>query len=164
VRGRAHSAGGVKFMHKGNLVEVEGGEWLATDEYGKRVVINKQNTSNFRDVLRSMRGQSFSGKRAILSNINSWGGNGVRFAFGGVLPSSQPLAAPRLQTQQSGSISDLANSFLAFAQLSEARMNELANFTDAVRQQQLNLRVINDPAQTVQRGNSLIAQVENQGL
>ena len=59
VYGKPHSQGGERFNAGGRVVELEGGE----------AVINKKNTAKF---------------RPILSAINSYGGNGVKFAEGGM--------------------------------------------------------------------------------
>lgn len=57
--GNSHANGGVKFAVGGRVMEAEGGE----------AIINKKNTALF---------------RPVLSAINSYGGNGKKFANGGI--------------------------------------------------------------------------------
>tara|TARA_R100000030_G_scaffold99664_1_gene91030 strand:- start:680 stop:4177 length:3498 start_codon:yes stop_codon:yes gene_type:complete len=66
-RGRSHANGGVKFAVGGRIHEAEGGE----------AIINKKSTARF---------------RPILSAINSYNGNGVKFADGGVISSGEKFA------------------------------------------------------------------------
>ena len=65
--GNSHANGGVKFAVGGRVMEAEGGE----------AIINKRSTSAF---------------RPILSAINSYNGNGVRFADGGLINSGEKFA------------------------------------------------------------------------
>lgn len=60
VHGKRHSQGGEKFAVGGRVVELEGGE----------AVINRKSTARF---------------RSVLSSINSYRGNGRKFAMGGML-------------------------------------------------------------------------------
>ena len=62
--GNSHANGGVKFRVGGRIHEAEGGE----------AIINKKSTSMF---------------RPVLSAINSYNGNGVKFADGGLLNSGE---------------------------------------------------------------------------
>ena len=65
--GNSHANGGVKFRVGGRIHEAEGGE----------AIINKKSTSMF---------------RPVLSAINSYNGNGVKFADGGLLNSGEKFA------------------------------------------------------------------------
>ena len=65
--GNSHANGGVKFRVGGRIHEAEGGE----------AIINKRSTSMF---------------RPVLSAINSYNGNGVKFADGGLLNSGEKFA------------------------------------------------------------------------
>ena len=66
-QGASHANGGVKFAVGGRVMEAEGGE----------AIINKRSTSAF---------------RPILSAINSFNGNGVKFADGGLISSGERFA------------------------------------------------------------------------
>ena len=66
-QGNSHANGGVKFRVGGRIHEAEGGE----------AIINKRSTSMF---------------RPMLSAINSYNGNGVKFADGGLLNSGEKFA------------------------------------------------------------------------
>ena len=66
-RGASHANGGVKFAVGGRIHEAEGGE----------AIINKKSTARF---------------RPILSAINSYNGNGVKFADGGLISSGEKFA------------------------------------------------------------------------
>ena len=66
-QGASHANGGVKFRVGGRIHEAEGGE----------AIINKKSTSMF---------------RPMLSAINSYNGNGVKFADGGLLNSGEKFA------------------------------------------------------------------------
>lgn len=66
-QGASHANGGVKFRVGGKIHEAEGGE----------AIINKKSTSMF---------------RPVLSAINSYNGNGVKFADGGLLNSGEKFA------------------------------------------------------------------------
>ncbi len=66
-QGNSHANGGVKFRVGGRIHEAEGGE----------AIINKRSTSMF---------------RPVLSAINSYNGNGVKFADGGLLNSGEKFA------------------------------------------------------------------------
>ena len=66
-QGASHANGGVKFAVGGRVMEAEGGE----------AIINKKSTSAF---------------RPILSAINSFNGNGVKFADGGLVSSGERFA------------------------------------------------------------------------
>lgn len=65
--GASHAYGGVKFAVGGRIMEAEGGE----------AIINKRSTAAF---------------KPILSAINSYNGNGVKFADGGLINSGEKFA------------------------------------------------------------------------
>lgn len=65
--GNSHANGGVKFAVGGRIMEAEGGE----------AIINKRSTAKF---------------KPILSAINSYNGNGVKFADGGLINSGEKFA------------------------------------------------------------------------
>ena len=75
-RGNSHANGGVKFAVGGRIHEAEGGE----------AIINKRSTSMF---------------KPVLSAINSYNGNGVKFADGGLLNSGEKFA-------RGGELSDIS--------------------------------------------------------
>ncbi len=66
-QGASHANGGVKFRVGGTIHEAEGGE----------AIINKRSTAKF---------------RPILSAINSYNGNGVKFADGGIISQGEKFA------------------------------------------------------------------------
>jgi len=66
-KGASHANGGVKFRVGGAIHEAEGGE----------AIINKKSTARF---------------RPILSAINSYNGNGVKFADGGIISQGEKFA------------------------------------------------------------------------
>jgi|LULV01.1.fsa_nt_gb TP901 family phage tail tape measure protein len=66
-QGASHANGGVKFRVGGTIHEAEGGE----------AIINKRSTARF---------------RPILSAINSYNGNGVKFADGGIISQGEKFA------------------------------------------------------------------------
>ena len=87
VRGESHNgpSGGVSLMLNGQPVLAEAGEYVGTDEFGARAVVNRRGAAAHRDLLRQTHGVTFPGKRAMLSAINSYRGHGVSFAeFGGI--------------------------------------------------------------------------------
>jgi len=74
-RGKSHANDGIKFASGGRIHEAEGGE----------AIINKRSTSMF---------------KPVLSAINSYNGNGVKFADGGLLNSGERFA-------QGGQLADI---------------------------------------------------------
>ena len=74
-KGKSHANGGIKFASGGRIHEAEGGE----------AIINKRSTSMF---------------KPVLSAINSYNGNGVKFADGGLLNSGERFA-------QGGQLADI---------------------------------------------------------
>ncbi len=105
VSGRSHAQGGVKFATSAGVMEVEGGEFMATDETGSRVVINKNSTRQYGGLLRAISNRQFAGKRGVLEAINVAGGGrpfntastAPRFADGGLVAGvPTPIPAPAL--------------------------------------------------------------------
>ena len=86
ISGRSHKDGGVHGTINGTAIEAEGGEYKTYDEFGNGIIINKQSSRIFKNALKSIGGKRFAGKRAALSDINSYRGLGVRFAEGGSVP------------------------------------------------------------------------------
>lgn len=80
IGGKSHAEGGNKGKIFGVPVETERGEFFDYDETGAANVINKHSTSRFHRVLQNMKGINFSGKRSVLSSINSHRGAGIIFA------------------------------------------------------------------------------------
>lgn len=161
IKGRSHAQGGVKFLVGGRSVEVEGNEYLQTDEYGQRVIINKKSSTNpkYRAILDYVANQSFRGKRALLSQINQMGG-GVKFAKGGVV--HQPISYP-----QKFAVGGLLPSFPSNSQqITAQNLDKLVlAITQSVGQvaQQLdaNMRAITvqlDTEAATKKGNENIAQ------
>jgi hypothetical protein len=100
IQGRSHANGGVKVMNfDGSISEVEGGEYVQTDEYGRKVVVNKYSSRLFGSRLAQLSKVNFLGKANELSKINSYGGLGKKFALGGIMPAPSPqLSAPVVRT------------------------------------------------------------------
>lgn len=86
VQGPSHAQGGVKMLLNGQPVEVEGEEFVDRVEGGGIAVVNKRSSNIFKDVLQRIGGTVFPGKRKLLSDINSYGGFGVRYEQGGLVP------------------------------------------------------------------------------
>lgn len=92
ITGNSHAQGGVKSVIHGRRVEVEGGEFKATDEFGHTVIVNKKSSRIFRSALKSIEGSQFAGKRNLLSKINSYRNYGLSFAQGGAIPPTVQVA------------------------------------------------------------------------
>lgn len=138
ISGRSHASGGVRARVNGHAIEAEGGEWIAdmNDGKGTKAVINKHNTRLFRNVLRKTQNKNFKGKGAMLSAINSYGGNGVRFASGGAIPPAvgTPQGAQMaLQTGQEQIAALTANlaALQGLIQATNARIDRLTVIADA---------------------------------
>lgn len=86
VQGPSHAQGGVKMLINGQPVEVEGDEFIDRVEGGGVAVVNKRSAGIFKEVLQRVGGTVFPGKRRLLSDINSYGGFGVKFEQGGLVP------------------------------------------------------------------------------
>lgn len=160
IKGRSHAQGGIKFIAGGRNVEVEGGEYLQTDEYGQRVVINKKSSRNpkYRAILDYVANQSFRGKRSLLSKINQSGG-GVKFASGGII--AQPIISQKFAS--GGLVPSFANSQQQIASQNFDRLADtIAQSVGAVAQQlDTNMRAITvqlDTAEATRKGNQNISQ------
>jgi hypothetical protein len=154
IKGQSHSKGGVKAVYNGRLVEFEGGEYHLRN--GKETyIINKKSTKAYKETLLriSDKPNQFSRKRRELaSRINSANNWGKKFAVGGVAPSAldvNPLAAPQVTTQSDmvlnaasredlDAVLQVAQGAIALAQATNSRID--------------NIRVINDPLETIERG------------
>lgn len=154
IKGRPHSKGGVKAVYNGRLVEFEGGEYHLRN--GKETyIINKKSTQRFKEtLLRISDGpKRFSrARKELASKINAYGGWGKKFATGGIAPSPldvNPLAAPQVTTKSdmvlnAASREDL-DAVLQVAQGALAMATATSTRID-------NIRVINDPLETIERG------------
>lgn len=159
LSGPSHADGGIPVVTPdGRVVEVEGGEYLTKDENGAHIVINKRSTRAFKRELDGMRGLSFAGKRDVLSAINSHRGWGRKFAAGGDI--STPLSAPAFASRRTDTAGIEQQNALLRQQLqqNQARLDEL-------QQKVLDIRVINDPEETLEVGNRKmnIKKVRNLG-
>ena len=143
VNGASHLNGGIKIRNaNGTISEVEGGESIQTDEFGRKVVINKYSSRLFAGKLSGLRRANFMGKSAILSGINSYGGLGKKFANGGVLTGRVPqLQAPNVRAGSSDNFGVFQNNMAtlqennlmlqAYIEATNARMDRLTVLTDA---------------------------------
>lgn len=120
ITGRSHRTGGVRKVIGGTPIEAEGGEFIGTDEFGYRNIINKTNTGRFRNVLMKMSGKTFSGKRRMMSAINAHGGYGVQFAQGGTIP------APIMVNTQASANNELVGIFTAYVARTEQIISQLS--------------------------------------
>jgi hypothetical protein len=127
VTGRSHKQGGVRKVIGGRAVELEGGEYIGSDEYGNRNVINKKNTGLFRNVLMKMSGKTFIGKRKMMSAINAYGGNGIAFAQGGTMP------APIMVNTAASANSELVGIFSAYVARTEQIIAALSNQINTIK-------------------------------
>lgn len=127
ITGRSHRTGGVRKVIGGTPIEAEGGEFIGTDEFGYRNIINKTNTSRFRNVLMKMSGKTFAGKRRMMSAINAYGGYGVRFAEGGTIP------APIMVNTAASANSELVGIFSAYVARTEQIINRLSEQMQAIK-------------------------------
>ena len=86
-RGASHAdpAGGIPIAVGGQLLMVEHGEFMDTDESGGVAIINRRSSEVFDKQLQSTRGVSFPGKRKYLSAINSYRHHGIKFAQEGAI-------------------------------------------------------------------------------
>lgn len=120
ITGRSHRTGGVRKVIGGHAIEAEGGEFIGTDEFGYRNIINKTNTGRFRNVLMKMSGKTFAGKRRMMSAINAHGGYGVQFAQGGTIP------APIMVNTQASANNELVGIFTAYVARTEQIISQLS--------------------------------------
>lgn len=150
ISGPSHAQGGVKVVTPMGLAEVEGGEYLSTDENGARIVINKKSASAFGSKLRALDGVNFTGKRQLLSQINSFAGWGRKFQTGGEL--SKPLTAPVLG-QAVNEVQTVAELQKQNALLQQNNSLVLQNLEE-LRNTIVNIKVVADPAEIVTEGNN----------
>jgi hypothetical protein len=154
ISGKSHAQGGVKAIFNKRLVEFEGGEYRLRNG-DETYIINKRSTRKFKDVLLRLSdspGKFKAARKYMASQINSYAGWGkpLKYAQGGQLDIS-PLSAPQVSTAQSlilnsasreevNAILNLANSALAMADAANNRID--------------NLKVINDPLETIDVGSA----------
>ncbi len=139
VTGRSHRTGGVRKVMGGRAVELEGGEFIGTDEFGYRNVINKANTGRFRNMLMKIKGKTFSGKRKLMSAINSHGGYGVQFAEGGTIP------APIMVNNAASANNELVAVFSEYMKRTEEMIQRLSNQINTIK-------VVVSPLEVVEEG------------
>ena len=142
ISGRSHSQGGVHGIINGQAVEVEGGEYKTTDEFGNAIIVNKQSSRIFKNALKSVSGKTFAGKRQALSDINSYRGLGVRFAAGGSVP---PQSVGNGLTVSAQSAQSQAGAMLQL-------INETRNLALAVAENVTRLVVVADAQEIVKQG------------
>jgi TP901 family phage tail tape measure protein len=173
IQGPRHTAGGVKASFNGTAVEAEGGEYKLKNG-GETYIINRKSTKLFRPQLDSLRGNVHKFdpvKRVIASNINSFGGNGVKFAEGGALgvDVNKPLQVPQaLQSISSGitreelntSISRIYEGLGAISKSLDSKTDSIATNLQqeiaAINSRIDRIRVYNDPVEVVNAGNERI--------
>lgn len=154
IQGPSHKAGGVKAIYNKRLVEFEGGEYHLRN--GKETyIINKKSTERFKETLLRISdqpGRYSKMRRQIASQINSHGGWGKKFALGGIAPSPvdlSPLEAPAVRTAADLTLNAASREDLdAILQVASAAI-QLAT---AANQRIDNIRVINDPLETLDEG------------
>ena len=107
ARGDSHSApsGGIPIIAHGKRVMIEGGEAVQQDEFGAIAIINKRSTAAYSDLLASIRGVNFEGKRALLSGINSANNYGTAFAATGALIQPDAVSVADVVARPGGSSS-----------------------------------------------------------
>jgi hypothetical protein len=158
LSGNSHANGGIKYNVAGKPIELEGGEYLQTDEYGRRIAINKKSSSRFKPLLDLVANQRFRGKRQMLSQINSVGG-GVQFAKGGIIPTKR---------YNTGGVMPISRGFIAQQQAQENQfviINELARVVAANTNAAISrIKVINDPQETIEQGAKKITQSNSRSL
>ena len=173
IQGPRHTAGGVKASFNGTAVEAEGGEYKLKNG-GETYIINRKSTKLFRPQLDALRGNVHKFdpvKRVIASNINSFGGNGVKFAEGGALgvDVNKPLQVPQaLQSISSGitreelntSISRIYEGLGAISKSLDSKTDSIATNLQqeiaAINSRIDRIRVYNDPVEVVNAGNERI--------
>ena len=108
ARGAAHSDpdGGIPIVANGQRVMIESGEAVDTDEFGGVAVINRRSTAAYSDLLSSIRGVSFPGKRDYLSALNSSRNYGTAFmATGGLIKPPDAVSVADIAARPGGSAS-----------------------------------------------------------
>lgn len=97
ARGATHAdaSGGINKIFNGQRVLIEHGEFSDRTEDGGIAVVNKRSSAAFKNTLSRVKGKTFPGKRALLSNINSYKNWGIRYAQDGDLiePSIRSIAS-----------------------------------------------------------------------
>jgi len=154
IQGPGHKQGGVKAIYNNRLVEFEGGEYHLRN--GKETyIINKKSTERFKETLLRISDSPnrFSKmRRQIASQINSHGGWGKKFALGGIAPSPvdlSPLEAPQVQSGNSFNLNAASREDLdAILQVASAAVQLAATANQRID----NIRVINDPLETLDEG------------
>lgn len=172
ILAQSHDANGVTVLKGNQPLEFEGDEHKLVNG-PETYIINKKSARLFKGDLNKLHGGTnrFSPyKKAMASAINSYRGYGKKFQFGGVIgnsriPSRQllqsnPLAAPI-------SFIGAGNERAMSAQVAEQNamiiemVRTLDEKTDAINERIDNIRVINDPSETVALGAEQIV-VNNQ--
>jgi len=155
IKGKSHADGGVKAIYNKRLVEFEGGEYHLRN--GKETyIINRKSTKQFKETLLRLsdKPNQFSRKRRELaSRINSHGGWGKKFAVGGIAPAPldvNPLAAPQVSTSKEVIVNAASREDLdAVLQVAQAAIA----MADATNSRIDNIVVVNDPLETIEKGN-----------
>lgn len=154
IKGPSHNARGVKAIYNNRLVEFEGGEYHLRNG-NETYIINKRSTKRYKETLLRLSdspNKYSKMRRQIASEINSKNNWGKKFALGGVAPARldvRPLEAPQVQsttgvTLNAASVTDVnvlmevANAALELAAANSVRID--------------NIRVINDPVETLEKG------------
>lgn len=180
VVGQSHSQRGVRASYNGSLIELEGGEYLLRNG-SETYVINKKSTQRFLGMLNRMKGNSNQyspAKRALAERINTfnnWGDSFGKFESGGVLGSDQQQSAvfqainPLPIEALTPNISPLVSSQLSPTQNDrdariEALISQTIELASIANRRIDDLRVVNDPAETVEFGNEIQAENQNRGL
>lgn len=152
IKGRSHRQGGVRFTWNGSRVEAEGGEWMTDGGDGSKVIINRKSTQRYKSLLGAIdRVGNFQGRKQLLSAINQSGG-GVAFAVGGQLPAvrlASPVYAAAGASLSPVGAQDNANIIKA---LIEEQRAAIFGALETARQTVTNIRVINDPRDTIIQG------------
>lgn len=155
IKGRSHSAGGVKAIYNNRLVEFEGGEYHLRNG-AETYIINKRSTAKYRDALLRMsdRPNTFSrARKEIASKINSHRGWGkpLKYADGGVL-NVNPLAAPQVQPSGGAFVVNAASrdDLAAVLQLASGAIA----MAEAANNRIDNIQVINNPLETLDAGSA----------
>lgn len=167
VLGKSHASGGKLALVAGKASEIEGGEYKLRNG-NMTYLINKKSSGIFRSALQKMskNGNVYSPARHDLaSSINSYNGFGQKFQSGVAVGVNdplriQPVEAPRVFINNSSGMDD--QQFDRLSNLLISQMLIIDNKTDAINSRIDNLKVINDPSETVDIGNDLLkTQNEN---
>lgn len=150
LSGPSHSRGGIKR----GAYEFEGGEYKLNNG-SESYIINKKNTSLFRPLLNTLRGQGkrySPRRRAIASAINSYGGNGIPFAFGGALPGTPPLDPPILADLSRNGSADIMSSLAENNILLSDNLIEQKRMVEETNRRIDRIEVITDPVEIYGKG------------